>query len=153
MAQRGAVQSLFFLTRGPFRFELSHDRMLMRGLADLVVVVHLAFVAFVVLGGLLAFRWRWIPWLQLPCAAYGVLIEIFGWVCPLTPLENRLRASAGAQGYEGGFVEHYILPVLYPEWLTLPVQIVLAAVVAATNVLIYLVLWRLLGHHRPRRAG
>lgn len=121
----------------------------MQVLADLLVLIHLAFVAFVVGGGIIAFRWRWIVWLQLPCALYGVLIELYGWICPLTPLENWLRTQAGIQGYEGGFVEHYVLPVLYPAWLDLPVQIVLALAVVIANALIYFLLWR---RHRASRA-
>ena len=118
------------------------ERMLSRVLADGLVLIHLAFVTFVVLGGLLAFRWRWIPWVQVPCAAWGFLIEIYGWVCPLTPLENRLRQQSGTGGYEGGFVDHYLLPVLYPDWLHLPVQVVLASLVVVANALIYFLLWR-----------
>src|SRR5512146_3503694 len=88
--------------------------MTFRVLADAVVAVHLAFVAFVLLGGLLAIRWPRLAWVHLPCAAYGAAIEIGGWICPLTPLENVLRHRAGEAGYTGGFVEHYLLPVLYP---------------------------------------
>jgi len=116
--------------------------MLSRVLADGLVLIHLAFVIFVVLGGLLAFRWRWIPWLQLPAAFWGFLTELCSWTCPLTPLENHLRQQSGAGGYEGGFIEHYLLPILYPDWLSLPVELVLAALVVAANALIYLALWR-----------
>lgn len=111
--------------------------MLYRILADLVVLVHLAFVGFVVLGGLLALRWpRWI-WVHLPAAGWGILIEVFGWICPLTPLENELRRKAGRAAYEGGFVEHYVLPVLYPADLTREVQWALAAVVLVVNAVVY----------------
>jgi hypothetical protein len=106
-------------------------------LADLVVVLHFLFVLFVVFGGLLVLRWPKVAYVHLPIAVYGVLIEFVGWVCPLTPLEKRLRESAGQQGYEGGFVEHYILPVLYPEELTRGVQLVLGLVVIGVNVAIY----------------
>jgi hypothetical protein len=105
--------------------------------ADGVVVLHLAFVAFVVLGGLLVLRWRRVAWVHLPVAFYGALIEVVGFVCPLTPLENRLREAAGQAGYEGGFVEHYLLPVLYPAGLTREVQWVLAAFVVLVNVAVY----------------
>ena len=110
--------------------------------ADGVVVLHLAFVAFVVLGGLLALRWRWVAWVHLPVALYGFLIEVVGWVCPLTPLEIRLREAAGQAGYEGGFVEHYLLPILYPGALTREVQWVLAVVVVVVNVVVYGIAWR-----------
>ena len=105
--------------------------------ADLVVLLHFLFVLFVVFGGLLVLRWPKLAYVHLPVALYGMLIEFVGWVCPLTPLEKRLRESAGQQGYEGGFVEHYILPVLYPAGLTRGVQLVLGLVVIAVNVVIY----------------
>ena len=106
-------------------------------LADLVVLLHFAFVLFVVFGGLLALRWPKVAYVHLPIAVYGVLIELVGWICPLTPLEKRLRESAGLQGYQGGFVEHYILPVLYPAGLTRGVQLVLAALVVGVNLVTY----------------
>lgn len=118
-------------------------------LADAVVVLHALFVAFVVLGGLLAFRWPRVAWAQLACAAYGVLIEIFGWVCPLTPLENRFRSLAGEQGYSGGFVRHYLLPLLYPEPFPPWLAAVLAAVVVVANVAIHGA--RLVRRRRPGR--
>lgn len=111
--------------------------MLYRILADLVLLVHLAFVGFVVLGGLLVLRWsRW-AWLHLPAAVWGVAIEAFGWICPLTPLEQDLRRKAGGAAYEGGFVEHYVLPVLYPADLTREIQWALAAFVVVVNVVVY----------------
>lgn len=114
-----------------------------RILADLVVGAHALFVAFVVLGGLLALRWPWAAAAHLPAAVWGALIELRGWICPLTPLEKSLRASAGQAGYEGGFIDHYLLPVLYPTGLTRGVQLVLGAVVIAVNLVVYgLVLWR-----------
>lgn len=114
-----------------------------RVLADLVVVLHLGFVVFVVLGGLLVLRWGWVAWLHLPAALWGALIEFGGWVCPLTPLEQWLRRRAGESGYEGGFVEHYVLPVLYPGELTRELQIALGAGVVVVNLGIYAwVLWR-----------
>lgn len=111
--------------------------MLFRILADLTVVLHLFFIAFVVCGGLFALRWRWIPWVHLPTAAYGASIEIWGWICPLTPLENSLRRRAGDVGYAGGFIEHYILPIVYPSGLTQNVQLALAAIVIVTNLAAY----------------
>lgn len=111
-------------------------------LADLVVVVHVAFVGFVVLGGLLVLRWPAVAWLHLPAAIWGAWIEVAGWICPLTPLENRLRAEAGQAGYQTSFVEQYLLPVLYPAGLTREVQWMLAVVVIAVNGGIYLLVWR-----------
>jgi hypothetical protein len=111
-------------------------------LADLVVVAHFIFVLFVVFGGLLVLRWPKLAYLHLPIAAYGALIELVGWICPLTPLEKRLREQAGLEGYEGGFVEHYILPVLYPSGLNRAVQLVLGALVIGINVVIYGVIIR-----------
>lgn len=106
-------------------------------LADAVVLVHALFVAFVVLGGLLALRWPRIAWAQLGCAAYGFAIGVVGWVCPLTPLENRLRALAGEPGYSGGFLAHYLLPLLYPAAFPPWLGTVLAAVVVGANVAVY----------------
>ena len=117
-------------------------KMLYRLLADCVVLVHVAFVAFVVLGGFLTWRWRGLAWAHVPCALWGIAIEFGGWVCPLTPLENALRARAGVEGYAGGFVEHYIIPVLYPAGLTRPTQAVLGTVVVVVNLIAYGVLVR-----------
>ncbi|MFP4599290.1 MAG: DUF2784 domain-containing protein [Persicimonas sp.] len=105
--------------------------------ADIVVVLHLLFIVFVVLGGVLVLRWPRVAWAHLPCAVYGVLIEWVGWICPLTPLEHRLRDMAGHGGYEGGFVEHYLLPIIYPSGLTANVQLVLGAAVLVINVALY----------------
>ncbi len=111
--------------------------MVYRFLADLVLVAHFAFVVFAVVGALLVLRWRWVVWLHLPAVVWAALIEFAGWICPLTPLENSLRELGGSAGYETGFVEHYILPVLYPGGLTREVQIVLGLLVLAVNVGIY----------------
>jgi hypothetical protein len=113
-----------------------------RALADLVLTFHLAFILFVVAGGLLALRWRWMPWVHLPAALWGVYIEVSGGVCPLTPLENALRREAGVSGYAGSFVEHYLVPVIYPAGLSQPLQLVLAAVVVLSNALVYAMIWR-----------
>ena len=102
-----------------------------------MALIHFAFVLFVVFGALLALRWRWLIWIHLPCAIWGALIEFSGFLCPLTPLENRLRQLAGAAGYEGGFVEHYLMPVLYPAELTRGVQIGLGVAVVVINVILY----------------
>jgi hypothetical protein len=119
-----------------------------RILADLVLGVHALFVVFVVAGGLLALRWPWVAAVHLPAAGWGTLIEFGGWICPLTPLEKSLRASAGQAGYEGGFIEHYLLPVLYPAGLSQGVQIVLGSLVIAVNLVVYGMLLR-----RAARAG
>lgn len=120
-----------------------------RILADLVVGVHALFVVFVVAGGLLALRWAWVAAAHLPAAVWGTLIEFRGWICPLTPLEQSLRASAGQAGYEGGFIEHYLLPVLYPAGLTPGVQLLLGSLVIAVNLVVYGMLLR----RRTARAG
>lgn len=106
-------------------------------LADLVLVLHFAFVLFVVLGGLLVLRWPWLAYVHVPVAIYGALIEFVGWVCPLTPLEQTLRIKAGESGYQGGFIEHYILPLLYPSALTRGLQLVLGTLVVGLNLGIY----------------
>ncbi|MGE5819579.1 MAG: DUF2784 domain-containing protein [Deltaproteobacteria bacterium] len=106
-------------------------------LADLVVGVHFAFVLFVVLGGLLAVKWRRIIWLHVSAAFWGAVVEFSGWICPLTPLEIWLRQRAGEAGYRSDFVAHYLLPILYPEALTRGMQIVLGACVVVVNLAIY----------------
>ena len=119
-----------------------------RTLADLVVLVHFGFILFVVLGGLFVLRWPKLVWLHLPAATWGILIEFFGWVCPLTPLENHWRALGGQAGYSGGFVQHYIVSVIYPEQLTRGAQIVLGTLVLAFNGIVY---GRVL--HRRKASG
>jgi hypothetical protein len=108
-----------------------------RALADLVLVVHLAFVLFVVLGGLLVLRWPRVAWLHVPAAIWGVMIEYTGWICPLTPLENSLRMRGGEAGYSGGFIEHYIQPLLYPAGLTRSTQVVLGSLAVVLNLTAY----------------
>jgi len=119
-----------------------------RLLSDLLLVLHAAFVAFVMLGGLLVLRWPRLAWVHLPVVVWGAGIEFLGGICPLTPLENHWRRLAGDQGYTGGFVEHYVFPVLYPEGLTRQVQLGLGLLVLAVNVSIYAwMLWRRHGKH------
>lgn len=113
-----------------------------RLLADVVLLAHAAFVAFVMLGGLLVLRWPRVAWLHLPVAAWGAGIEFLGGICPLTPLENHWRRLAGEHGYSGGFVEHYVVALLYPEGLTRGVQVALGLVVLAVNAAIYAYAWR-----------
>ncbi|MGM0558027.1 MAG: DUF2784 domain-containing protein [Myxococcota bacterium] len=105
--------------------------------ADMVLVAHLSFILFIVLGGLLALRWRWMPWVHLPTVAYGALIEFVGWTCPLTPLERRLRVAAGQGGYQESFVEHYIVPIIYPSGYSFGLRMALGTAVIVINVAIY----------------
>ncbi|MCX5733371.1 MAG: DUF2784 domain-containing protein [candidate division NC10 bacterium] len=121
--------------------------MLYRVLADCLVLVHLAFVVFVVAGGLLVLWCPWLRWIHLPAAAWGALIEFTGWICPLTPWEQALRVQAGQVGYSGGFIEHYILSLLYPQGLTPGVQMVLGILVVGVNVAVYTFVW-----HRARAS-
>jgi len=113
-----------------------------RLLADGVVVVHGLFVAFVILGAFLALRWRWLVWLHVPAAIWGVLIEYAGWICPLTPLENSLRAHAGEAAYSGDFIQHYLLGALYPRGLARTTQYVLGSIALLVNVVAYALLMR-----------
>jgi hypothetical protein len=106
-------------------------------LADIVVVIHIAFVFFSVFGALLLIRWRKIIWLHLPAAGWAAWIEFSGKICPLTPLENWLRLQAGDIGYSGDFIRYYLLPLLYPSRLTREVQIILGALVIGLNAAIY----------------
>ena len=106
-------------------------------LADGVVLIHLAFVLFAVLGALLIIRWRKVLWLHLPAAVWAAWIEFSGKICPLTPLENWLRMKGGGSGYAGDFVGHYLMPILYPSGLTPKVQFVLGGVVIGVNLIIY----------------
>ncbi len=123
--------------------------MLYRWLADGVVVLHFAFVLFVVLGGLLVLRWPRLAWIHVPVVIWGALIEFVGFTCPLTPLENWLRERGGERGYAGGFIEYYIIPALYPRGLTRTVQIVLGGIVLLNAGAVYGLLWR----RRRHRGG
>ena len=116
--------------------------MIYRLLADLVFLAHFAFVLFVVLGGVAVWWKPRLAWLHLPAVAWGALIEFAGWICPLTPWEQSLRRLAGEEGYSGGFVEHYLFPVLYPAGLTRDVQIVLGVLVLAINGIAYALILR-----------
>ena len=111
--------------------------MISRLLVDLVVLTHVAFVLFVVFGGLFCLRYPKVSLVHLPAVLWGALIEFRGWICPLTPLENRLRQKAGVAAYEGGFLEHYLTPILYPEFLTREIQIALGISVLLLNLVIY----------------
>ena len=105
--------------------------------ADIFVALHLAFVLFAVLGALLTFRWRKVVWLHVPAVVIAVMAEFTGWICPLTPMENWFRVRGGGTGYSTTFVEHYIVPVLYPARLTRGMQLGLGIFIIALNVLIY----------------
>jgi hypothetical protein len=106
-------------------------------LADIVLVLHFAFVLFVALGGLLVLRWRRVAFVHVPAAVWGIAIEFGGWICPLTPLENSLRMRAGQSSYRGDFVARYLLPLIYPEGLTREAQIAIGLAVLAGNGAIY----------------
>ncbi|WP_207885394.1 DUF2784 domain-containing protein [Pseudomonas sp. 30_B] len=122
--------------------------MLARLAADAVVLLHLGFILFVLLGGLLVLRWPRLAWLHLPAAAWGMAVEFLHLYCPLTPLENHFRQAAGELGYDGGFIEHYLLPLIYPAGLTEAIQIGLGLVVLAINLPPYLLLALRLLHPR-----
>jgi hypothetical protein len=109
----------------------------LRFLADALVVVHLAFIAFVVAGGLTVLRWPRLAWLHLPAVAWGIFAEATATTCPLTPIENAWRRHAGDAGYPGGFVDHYLVPIVYPAGLTPRMQLALAFAVAAINLVVY----------------
>jgi len=117
-------------------------------LADLVLILHATFIVFVVLGGLLVLWRRHFMWLHIPAAAWGILIEFRGWICPLTFLENDLRQAAGGSGYEGGFVDHYLAPLVYPEALTPETQVMLGMAALLVNVVVYVLVWRKLRSRR-----
>ena len=116
--------------------------MLYRALADAVLLFHLLFIAFAVAGGLLAFWRRWVAGLHLPVLGWAALVEFTGWYCPLTPLEDRLREAGGAAGCGGGFIVHYLLPLVFPAALTRELQWTLGTALLAFNALVYFLLWR-----------
>ena len=107
--------------------------------ADVLVILHLAFITFVMLGGLLLPKWPRLIYLHLPAAAWGAVVELRGWLCPLTPLEQHFRTLAGEAGYYGGFIEHYVLPLIYPAGLTRNVQALLGVLVITVDLVIYAV--------------
>ena len=110
-----------------------------RAAADAILVTHLAFVLFAVFGALLILRWPRLAWLHIPAVVWAAFVEFNGTICPLTPLEVILRRQAGEAGYAGGFIDHYFMPLLYPEGLTRDMQTILGAIVVAINAAIYIV--------------
>lgn len=115
--------------------------MLYSCLADIVVIVHFGFILFVILGGIAVYFWKKLIWLHLAALGWGICIEFSGWICPLTPLENTLRSLSLQAGYEGGFIEHYLIPIIYPEGLTRDIQIMLGTLVLVLNLTVYFVLF------------
>lgn len=125
--------------------------MLYQLLADAVVLLHFAFVAFVMLGGLLVLRWPKVAWLHLPMAAWGAFVELGLHYCPLTPLENRLRERGGLATYEDDFIAHYIVPVIYPPGLTPGIQLFLGILLVGGYMVVYAFAWRI--HRKPGAHG
>jgi len=120
-----------------------------RALADLVALTHFAFIVFALFGGLLALRWRRLPWVHLPAVLWGAFVEFFGCLCPLTPLENWLRQAGGSAGYTGGFIERYLMPLIYPDALTRELQMIFGSIVLGLNLVVYFIVWR----RRHSRTG
>jgi hypothetical protein len=109
---------------------------------DLLLLIHGAFVLFVIAGGLLVLRWTRLAWVHLPAAVWGAAIEFGGFICPLTPLEQVWRRAAGERAYQGGFIEHYITVALYPSGLTRTIQVALGMLVVVVNGWVYWRVWR-----------
>lgn len=118
--------------------------------ADCIVVVHLGFILFVFLGGLTLFRWPRLVWFHIPAALWGGIVEFTGAPCPLTPLENFLRRAGNAASYSGGFVDHYIVPIVYPPGLTRSIQLVLGGLILAVNITVY---WKFISRKRKREGA
>jgi len=116
--------------------------MIYLALADFVLLLHMAFVLFATLGGFLVFKWRRVAWFHIPAALWAALIELVGWVCPLTPLENWLRRQGGEVGYQTGFIERYLLPLIYPAPFSRSLHVVLGLLVMCVNLAIYWWIWR-----------
>lgn len=121
--------------------------------ADIIVLVHLAFIVFVSLGGFFIVKWPKMTFLHLPCALWGVLIEFGGWICPLTHLEMHFRQLSGQTGYDGGFIDHYVLPIVYPAGLTRGMQITFGVIILAVNLCAYGRLLVNLTKRRKRRTA
>ena len=106
-------------------------------LAGVIIVAHFLFIAFVAAGGLLVLRWPRLAWVHLPAVVWGVVVELTGWICPLTPLENYLRRLGGSSSYSGGFIEQYLIPVIYPANLTAVTQYILGGLIIVVNLILY----------------
>lgn len=119
-------------------------------LAEIVVIVHFLFIVFAVVGALFIIKWWWVIFLHLFCAIWAAVVITMGWICPLTPLENRLRRAAGLEGYDSGFIEHYLIPIIYPAGLTREIQIWLGIGVILINILLYTLVIR---HRLHRKSG
>jgi len=113
--------------------------------ADILLIIHLGFIVFVVLGGFLLLKWHWLIFVHFPAVLWGVMLEFQGWICPLTPLEQTLRQIGGQQGYTGGFIQHYLLPLIYPPALEGDIQFILGMLLILINVIIYL--WVILRYY------
>lgn len=109
--------------------------------ADFVIFLHFAFIAFVLAGGLLVYKWRWIIWFHIPAALWGSMVVIARWICPLTPIENMFRQASGVEAYSSSFIEHYLVPVIYPTGLNHKIFIVMGIVVIVINVTVYVILF------------
>ncbi len=111
-------------------------------LANIILVLHFLFIFFVVVGSLFVFYKKWLIWLHIPAALYGVLIEFSGWICPLTPLENHFRILAGQSGYSHSFVQQYLLKIIYPEGLTRQSQLIMGSALLIITLIIYLLIFK-----------
>jgi Protein of Unknown function (DUF2784) len=121
---------------------LEKQPMIYRALSDFVLLLHMAFVLFAALGGVLVFKWRRVAWFHIPAALWAAFIELVGWVCPLTPLENWLRRQGGEVGYQTGFIERYLLPLIYPAPFSRSLHVALGLLVMCVNLAIYWWIWR-----------
>lgn len=115
-------------------------------LADTIVATHFLFIVFVICGGLLVIRWPRVAFAHLPAAVWGAVVEIFGWICPLTPLENHFRLLAGKTSYSGDFIVRYLIPVIYPDNLTITIQQTLGVIVIIINIIFYIIALRRYKH-------
>ena len=116
--------------------------MIYQWLADAIVVFHFFFILFALFGALLVLRHKWVMWLHLPAAAWAMMVEFNNWICPLTPLENYFRRLSGKAGFSGSFIEHYLMPIIYPAGLTPHIQIILGVIVLLVNAGVYAVVFR-----------